>query len=324
MGNEERRILAEKRLTSILRKYKIASARTLEQKISDAGPFPQRIDPHVLTPVRRGMEQENVIGKLTRSGSGSTPWYYLTETDSRIVNQKLGELVDLHERAYSRDTSLRVGQALEIAVQRALQNQNTFEFFGWHNDVDNIDDSNLYKKTEPPNRLSGNSLDGNQNLDFLIEHNSIYGGIEIKNTREWLYPDRNEIQEFLMKCCQLNVVPILIARRIPFVTFKLLNSCGAIVHQTYRQHYPTADSNLVESLKDKNLFGFHDIVLGNQPDARLNKFIHTNLPSVLPQMKARFDEYIDITQRYGNGEIKYREFAARVRRRAAGTNEDND
>ena len=49
----DRELLAAKRLRNVLRVHGVATDRTLEQKISDAGPFDQRIDPHVLTDVRR-------------------------------------------------------------------------------------------------------------------------------------------------------------------------------------------------------------------------------------------------------------------------------
>jgi len=45
MTREEREAVAETRLMRVLGTLTIANQRTLEQKISDAGPFNQRIDP---------------------------------------------------------------------------------------------------------------------------------------------------------------------------------------------------------------------------------------------------------------------------------------
>jgi hypothetical protein len=72
------------------------------------------------------------------------------------------------------------------------------------------------------------------------------------------------------------------------------------------------------------MLGFHDIRLGNQPDARLTKFLHENLPAIVPEAGERFDAYIDLLSDSGNGIIAYEEFAARVRRRSQGANEDFD
>jgi hypothetical protein len=119
-------------------------------------------------------------------------------------------------------------------------------------------------------------------------------------------------------------VPVLIARRIPFVTFRLLSPCGLIIHQTYNQLYPSSESALVAKLREKTLLGYHDIRLGNEPDARLKKFLSTNLPQVLPDARLRFEQYRDLLNSYAIGDMPYEEFAARVRRRQQGVDENSD
>lgn len=74
----------------------------------------------------------------------------------------------------------------------------------------------------------------------------------------------------------------------------------------------------------KELLGYHDIRLGNQPDARMTKFVTINLPKLIPAMRPVFDEYKDILAEFGSGEIDYAVFAAKVRRRSQGTKEEND
>ena len=76
LSRPDRSRLAEKRLRSVLGTHIIATARTLEQKISDAGPFDQRIDPHILTEVRRSLIRRGEI-KSERSSHGN--WFYLAE-----------------------------------------------------------------------------------------------------------------------------------------------------------------------------------------------------------------------------------------------------
>jgi hypothetical protein len=151
-----------------------------------------------------------------------------------------------------------------------------------------------------------------------------WAAIEAKNVREWLYPDREEITELLRKSVALDCVPVLIGRRIPFVTFKTLSSCGVVLHQTYNQLFPAADRELAEKAKNKRLLGYHDIRVGNQPDNRLQYFIGHNLPLILPAARAKFEIYKDLLQAFGCGAMHYHEFTARVRRRTQGTNEDHD
>ena len=145
-----------------------------------------------------------------------------------------------------------------------------------------------------------------------------------ENTREWIYPNRSEIKELLTKAITLDCVPVLIARRIHFVTVKLLSTCGVITHQNYNQLYPKSNNELADRARHRNLLGFHDIRVGNEPDGRLVKFVETNLPAILPKMRKRFDEFKDLLEGFADSNMEYDEFAARVRRRADGTNEDGD
>lgn len=318
-SRQERRLLGEKRLCNILQRQIAANARTLEQKISDAGPTNQRIDPHILTESRSSLQRRNTILALQKGG---IPWYHLATTDPLTVNERVSELVSLHSQTQQRQFVTLLGQTLEIAVFRALLAQSILDHFGHFSDLDTHDDSTLYKKEEPPTSISGRQIASGKKLDFLIHYGEAgYAGLEIKNTREWLYPDRTEIRELLAKCCSLNVVPVLIARRIHFSTFSILNRCGVIIHQTFNQLYPNSARDLAERVRDKKLLGYHDVRVGNLPDARLTKFIEVNLPTVLPVARHNFESFKDLLSAYGHGEMPYRYFAALVKRRARGESE---
>jgi len=313
--------IAEKRIINILKKHGIATMRTLEQKISDSGPYHLRIDPHVLTTVRNKLMREGRVIRI----DNQAPWYHLKETPKDIIEQRLDELLPIFMGLQHGDIGSRIGQCLEIAIYKALLAQDRLEFLGNFNDLDEHDDSRLYSKEEPPRSLSGLRLHGDQRLDFLVRQEEAgWAGIEAKNVREWLYPDRDEIAELLDKAVTLDIVPILIARRVPFVTFKVFSICGVVFHQTYTQLYPEADRDLAGLAKDKNLLGYHDIRIGNEPDARLLKFIGTNLPHILPAARERFDDYKDLLGAFADGSMKYKEFAARARRRSEGKDEDSD
>jgi len=321
-SHQSRAGIAARRLGSILRAHIVATARTLEQKISDAGPGNQRVDPHILTEARNDLVKSGV---LTRLLSKSVPWFHLSTANPQDVGARLAEQEPIHQQLQKKDFGLRMGQSLEIAVYRSLLAHQPAQVLGAYTDLDAHADDLLYQKEEPPSSLSGKQITGKRKLDFLLIHPEAKAvGIEIKNIREWLYPDRDEIREMLLKCCQLDAVPLLIGRRIPFVTFRLLNPCGVITHQTYGQRFPDSDVGLAALARDKRLLAYHDIRLGNQPDARLDKFIGTNLPKILRKARVQFDAYSDLLQAYGAKDIGYQEFAARVRRRELGQNEDDD
>ena len=141
---------------------------------------------------------------------------------------------------------------------------------------------------------------------------------------KWLYPDRPEIRALLLKSVHADAIPVLIGRRIHFSTFKVFHRCGLIIHQTYNQLFPTADRELAERVRAKDLLGYHDIRVGNQPDNRLLSFIHTNLPNLLDSARASFNDYNDLLTKYATGQMEYPEFSARTRRRANDLPEDSD
>jgi hypothetical protein len=279
-----------------------------------------RVDPHALTNARNKLVEQ---GAIVRLKEGNTPWFHLPDVNADELDARLAAQRVVHVAVQNNAFSLRLGQALEIAAFRALLTHQPYRTFGAFTDLDEHDDSTPYRKEEPPSTISGRSC-GNRKLDFLVEIGGSYAGIEIKNVREWMYPDRDEVRDLLHKTTTLDVLPVFIARRIPFVTFRLLNACGVIIHQTYNQFYPQTDAELARQAKDKKLLGYHDIRIGNAPDARLLKFVQTNLPSLITTRRARFDEFKDLISAFATKEMTYAEFAARVRRRSEGTNEDND
>ena len=302
MSPAERRQLATKRLQNVLGSLTIANGRTLENKISDAGPLNQRIEPHVLTPVRQLLERQRKILRV----EDHTTWYRLADTPESEWRPRLDELSAIHSPLAKQSFTTRLGQSLEIAIYKALLQTGRFEFLGAFLNLAEPDDSAPYLKEEPPTSISGLTIPSRKHLDFLLLLQDDRAGIEAKNIREWLYPHALEIRELFLKCCAIDAVPVLIARRIPYITFAVMNACGAIVHQTYNQRFPQSDAALAAKAKDKLLLGYHDIRLGNEPDARLLKFVGENLPKVLPAARQRFDSTKDLLQAYANSEISYK------------------
>jgi hypothetical protein len=267
--------IAEKRIVNILKKHGIATMRTLEQKISDAGPYNQRIDPHVLTTVRNQLIKAGTVVRV----DNQAPWYHLNDAPEDFVAKRLAEQLQVYETLHHGGMGSRVGQCLEIAIYRALLEQDELDYLGSFKDLDKHDDSSLYKKEEPAQSLSGKSLEGDERLDFLVHHSEAgWAGIEAKNVREWQYPSRKEIVDLLYKAVALDIIPVLIARRIPFVTFKVLSPCGVLFHQTYNQLLPETEQEVAEKAKHKDLLGYHDIRTGNQPD-KLTAEIHPHQPA---------------------------------------------
>lgn len=302
----------------MLSRLTVANQRTLEQKISDAGPGDQRIDPHILTPVKTRLVDEGVLGEINDRG---TPWFFASNTPRKAVDERLETLLAVY-RPF-REISDRIGQALEIATYRALCDLPGANFHGRFLNLVDQNDARMYRKQEPPDYIGTRTTRNGQVVDFILWAGDAGPlGIECKNVRHWLYPHDEEIRELLVKCIALDAVPVVIARRIHFSTFAVFSKCGVIVHQTYNQLLPESEVTLAARVRDKKLLGYHDVRLGNQPDARLVKFVTVNLPRVAAQARAKFRNYGDLLAAYADGSMPYEEFAGRARRRSLEEDED--
>lgn len=318
LTRKEREQIAERRIVRIIRAQGVANLRTLEHKIADAGPNPQRVQPHILTPVKAALVRS---GRLIQLNQNNAQWLHLADENPTRVEARLAELANLQSEFSNRTVVRRTGQALEIAIFRALVAADEVTPLGGFSDLEEHDDEQLYSKEETRN-LNGLSL-GQRALDFIAVIGGDFCGIEAKNVRPWLYPNDNQIREAVAKARTLGVVPVIIARRIPFVTFRVLGTCGVILHETYNQRMANADAQIAARAKHKDQLGYHDIRVGNEPDARLTRFVGTNLPNLIAGAKAKLGDYGDLLDAFANG-MEYKEFAARVRRRQLGQNEDHD
>jgi len=263
--------------------------------------------PFVLTQARRLLVGE---GRVIEQRRGKTPWFHLSDAKPELIAARFAELEPIYAVTQDGGFSVRLGQALEIAVYKALSRGGQV-FLGGFSDLPAHDDSRLYKRIEPPRMLSGKTIEKGP-LDYIVAQTGCAAGLEVKNYRTWLYPHSPEIRELLWKCSDIDAVPVLIARRIPFITFRLLNLSGGIVHQTYNQLYPAADAGLAQMVKQKNLLGYHDVRVGNEPDARLLKFLCTDLPRLKEAAKPEFMKYRDVHLAYGKGKIEYREWVREI------------
>lgn len=312
---------ALRRIPAILRARRIATMRILEQKISDSGPATQRVEPHVLSRARRMLEERGTVVRVERA---TGRWYRLATTPRETWENRLRQLEPILERMQDGKNHRSVGQALEIAVYRALlAEQHGFAVFGGYRSLDSPG-SGSPRKVEPPSMLNGKSLIGDTNLDFLLLHPAAGpAGVEVKNTREWIYPRSNEIREFLCKCCQLDAVPVMICRRYAYATYSVLYRCGVLLYQNYNQLMPESLRELAELARHKDLLGYHDIRLGDRPSPRLRRFIGRNLPPLISGARSRFSRYQDLVCQFASGEMSYEEFVGRSKRREQGLDEDS-
>ncbi len=312
--------LAKAQIRDVLSRRVVATAQILEHDICETGG--QVLEPYILGEARKTLVRNGDLVEIRRTNAPL--WFHLPDAPRTDVKARLSILKPVLRDLSSDSVSKRRGQCLELAIFRALSAQSNARYFGRFRDFDPSfsERADSYRKEEPPAYIGDRAIPGGRLLDFLYLHRTAeFAGIEAKSLRRWIYPDADEIKELLVKCVALDCVPILVARRFPRATFEVLGECGVILHQTLNQLYHIADKDLVGRVVREDSFGFNDIQVGDEPDARLLSFFSTTLPKQFPDARARFDKYQDLLAAYAGGGIQYLEFAGRVRRRSAGKEE---
>lgn len=315
--------LAKSRLRDLLSRRLVATTRTLEHLISDPGD--PRLEPRILGIARKVLVRDGELLEM-RTRRNDPPWFYLPSASTTDVKAHLGTLASLLRETCRKAVTDRTGQCLELAIYRALHAQRgPVYYLGRFLDFDPGDPTRPkkpYRKEGPLRHIGNHAIPGEGLLDFVYMHPAAgSAGIEAKNVREWLYPHGDDIREFLFKCVALDCVPVLIARRFPRITVEVLGTCGVVLHQMHSQLYHVADKDLAGRATRQDMLGFDDIRVGDEPDARLLRFIGTTLPEVLLDARTRFDSFKDLLGAYVHRQIQYPEFRGRVRLRAAGKEE---
>lgn len=316
MSRAERIELAKKRIRNILLAQKVACDRTLEQKISDAGPNPQRVEPSVLTVARNELVK---AGDVLSEKHGKAPWYYLKEADKGKVKARLSELVPLHDATQNGLFTHRLGQTLEVAALRAIQ-QSGYSYLGYFSDLSAHNDATPYTKIDPPLDVNGHRMEKGP-LDYVIFPGGEAAGIEVKNYRTWLYPRSKEVRELLWKCGDVGAVPVLVARRLPFITIRLLQMGGCLIHENYNQLYPEAEAKLAVQVREKNSLGYHDVRVGNAPDGRMQRFFGELLPTLVIKAKTEFQKFREVHRAYSKGEMNYAQWLKKLKEDGKGWTE---
>jgi hypothetical protein len=167
--SRERIELGKRRLRSVLKTQVLCSLRTLENKISDAGPTNQRIDPHILTIAKKLLMDEGAIKTYpAEPKKNEIQWYYLNGVSEEDLIKRYQELEPIHRATVDPHFTKRMGQTMEIAVSRALQGRSDLYSTGHYSDLNDHPDDKAYSKDEPPSLVGNLAIPGKKKLDFEI------------------------------------------------------------------------------------------------------------------------------------------------------------
>jgi hypothetical protein len=303
----DRIAIAKGRIQSILDQYTVAHQKTLEQKIAEQGPDPQRVDPHLIGLAIVDLIELNRLRRHRHQSSSTKSWFANPATTEKVVSQKLDKLGPLYRQISTGGFGNLTGDALELVVFKTLH--QIFEADPAHAyqgafHLDRPKDSHgRYRKTQPPKHIGPRSTVAE--ADFLQYGHKIGPlCIECKNRREWIYPTDTDIKELILKSHDLGAIPVLVARRLHYTTrTNLLEPAGIIAHETFLQYYPADKAKIAEQVRDKGSLGFTDVTAAEEPHPRTIKFFSSILPKISDRMGNRWKKNEAALLEYARGEI---------------------
>jgi hypothetical protein len=163
----ERINIALRRVVNILDEHGVCGIRTLEAKISEAGPGGQRVDPHLLSIALHDLVARRRVLTLTHASTGNQAWYAYPRQRQHLPprSTKLDTLASLHaETARAHED---IGNALEAAICTALENTGA----AFRGRVREISATRSFSKDAPPQELLGRRT--SRLPDFIFYDNKV-------------------------------------------------------------------------------------------------------------------------------------------------------
>lgn len=317
----ERIALGKARIQSILDREIVATEKTLEQKIAEHGPVDQRVDPHLITLAITDLLALRRLVINQHALTGTTPWYSNPGRAWTEVSEKLEKLAPLYHTV-SRTLSNVIGDALEIATFRALETTRDAHpryHFDGHFYLDRPKNAHgRYHQRKAPKEMGARSTV--YQPDFLqYGHDAGTICVECKNMREWLYPRRDQIKIHILRCSDLDVIPLFVARRIHYSTLtNFFEPAGIIAHESYFQYFPSDQIEVATRAKHKRSLGFSDIIATEAPDQRTIRFFRDELPGLVGPMARKWRQHKAALTEYAKGQINLAQLYTAIGSRAGG------
>jgi len=300
--------LGKKRILSILEQYRISYSKHLEIKISEAGPYNQRVEPVLLNDALAALQLEKGIQVLTTSpikifgdlnyGRPGDPARFKAFQDWYNLYLQCSQ----HEHL--------CGLMLERLIYQAVLHSGKYHVLGTGPLY--TDDGTLFKpKGAEQLFLSGKAIygaDSGNGLDLLLIHKetNIPIGIEAKNIREWQYPASSNIWRLIARACTLECLPVFAARKISYLSRAgLFHHVGIMGFETQFQYFhPKVKAfskyRFEERVIDKTRLGFADIKIPKRDETpnHFNQFIGKILPDNVEEYYSRFMHYLPLLKKY--------------------------
>jgi hypothetical protein len=251
--------LAERRLLNVLSVRVAANIRQLEVKISESGPDGIRPEPHILNAalqnlLNRGRLRIVYAKRMTKAPD--TRFYTLSENYPEPANRRVAELmVPYRIFRMLTDTQEWCADVLENVIRASFD----------------TDDRYTFKGKLPKERPLDATYEFGPFSKTLI-------GIEAKNIREWVYPMTAEVWLMIAKCLTLDALPLLVARKIGYLTRAVFAKLGIMGFEVHRQVFHPDVAHLLVDIQHTDRLGYKDVVvMPARPYGPLAAFVQSAL-----------------------------------------------
>lgn len=248
-------------------------------------------------------------------------WYSNIGTKAERVTERLQELAPLYDQVANKLSNV-IGDALEVATFQALREARAahgrYHFDGHFFLNKPKNGHGRYEQRKAPKAIDDRTT--NRQPDFLqYGHDAGVLCVECKNYREWTYPQKSYIKHHILRCDELDVLPVFVVRRIHYTTLtNFFEPAGIIAHESLYQYFPSDQAEIAAKAKHRDSLGFTDILASETPHARTVKFFSYDLPKVVEFMAERWKANRTALVEYANDEINLAQLYNAIGSRAGG------
>lgn len=281
---------AATKIVRILRQHVACHQKELERRVCEVGyrfypkaPPQDRPEPVHLLEARQRLRRQDLIDSVERTVRGNTyNFWFLTETDPAVVAGAVAvklAATDQFDRIHH-DMHLSGFAAERMHWNAVGQAPEWFRL--------------PYVSGQDITRVNGHAADHGVDLAAVHMPTTIRVVGQVKNTREWYYPNSPTVWQLLASAAQLDAVPVLIARRIAEPTFLFMEDVGGFAlptFNTYIHRVARARPDWADFEAAALTLGYKDVkvVDPETPEPRLVTPWSATLPPRLVAMKKRFE-----------------------------------
>lgn len=132
--------------------------------------------------------------------------------------------------------------------------------------------------------------------------------VEVKNIREWIYPDSTEFFQLLDKASRLQLqhpdqalLPVLACRRAQYTAFRMAKTLGCYIADARKQFilpHAEVDDRLLAEVRAE--LGFVDLERSVEPDSLLTHHFERGIPAAALEFASRFKTVAETVSRFAN------------------------